>query len=178
LFALLPIFIAFLSSYITPVFFIHQEYFMSSLSSPRVHAVERSVAIPAHAWGALLLRVSLAAMWISHALLKLLVFTLPGTAQYFESIGFAGFLAYPVFAAEIIGGVAILLGVYARQVALALTPVLALATAVHWNNGWVHTSQGGGWEYPAFLIAMSVVLWLAGDGAYALARSRRFVPTV
>jgi len=108
---------------------------MSSLSSPRAHAAERGVAIPVHAWGTLLLRASLAAMWISHALLKLLVFTLPGTAQYFESIGFAGVLAYPVFATEIIGGVAILLGVYARQVALALTPILALATAVHWNNG-------------------------------------------
>jgi len=150
---------------------------MSSVSSPRVQAAQRSVATSAPAWGALLLRVGLAAMWISHALLKLLVFTLPGTAQYFESIGFAGVLVYPVFATEIIGGVAILLGVYARQVALALTPILVLATAVHWNNGWVHTSQGGGWEYPAFLIAISVVLWLIGDGAYALLRSRRFVPT-
>jgi len=151
---------------------------MSSFSSPGAHAADHSVVSSTHAWGALLLRVSLAAMWISHALLKLLVFTLPGTAQYFESIGFAGVLAYPVFAMEIIGGVAILLGVYARQLALALTPILLLAATVHWNNGWVHTSQGGGWEYPAFLVAMSVVLWLTGDGAYAVARSKRFVPFV
>lgn len=149
------------------------------MSYPSSSTVIADVAtIPASAWGALLLRVSLASMWISHALLKLLVFSLPGTAQYFESLGFPGVLAYPVFALEIAGGVAMLLGVYARQVALALTPILVIATAVHSGNGWVHTSQGGGWEYPAFLIAMSLVLWLLGDGAYALARSRRFAPTM
>ena len=43
--------------------------------------------------GATLLRVALGSMWIAHALLKLLVFTLPGTAQYFASIGLPGALA-------------------------------------------------------------------------------------
>ena len=41
--------------------------------------------------GVALLRVSLGIMWISHALLKLLVFTLPGTAQFFASVGFLPF---------------------------------------------------------------------------------------
>ena len=43
--------------------------------------------------GVTLLRVSLGVMWIAHALLKLLVFTLPGTAQFFESVGIPGVLA-------------------------------------------------------------------------------------
>ncbi len=123
---------------------------------------------------ALLLRTSLGVMWIAHALLKLFVFTLPGTAQFFESIGFPGFLASPVFAAELIGGVALLLGVYARQVALALVPVMGVAAWVHLPNGWVHTSAGGGWEYPVFLVAASIVLWLLGDGALSVRRSGRF----
>ena len=126
--------------------------------------------------GITVLRVSLGVMWIAHALLKWLVFTLPGTAQYFESIGFAGALAYPVFAAELLGGLALVLGFYARQVALALVPVMAVAAWVHWPNGWVHTSPGGGWEYPVFLIASSIALWLLGDGALALQRSTRLVP--
>jgi putative oxidoreductase len=126
--------------------------------------------------GIALLRVSLGVMWIAHALLKLLVFTLPGTAQYFASIGLAGFLAYPVFAAELLGGIALLLGVYARQAALALVPVMAVAAWVHLPNGWVHTSTGGGWEYPVFLIAASISLWLLGDGAAALKRSTLLVP--
>ena len=133
---------------------------------------------PAHAfeYGVTLLRTCLGVMWIAHALLKLFVFTLPGTAQYFQSIGFPGVLAYPVFALELLGGLALLLGFYARQVALALVPVMAVATSVHLGNGWVHTSQGGGWEYPAFLIAASIALWLMGDGALSLKRSKRFAP--
>ena len=126
--------------------------------------------------GITVLRVSLGTMWIAHALLKLLVFTLPGTAQYFASIGFPGLLAYPVFAAELLGGTAMLLGVYGRQAALALVPVMAVAAWVHAPNGWVHTSAGGGWEYPVFLIAASIALWLLGDGAAAIKRSDLLVP--
>ena len=128
------------------------------------------------AYGVTLLRVSLGVMWIAHALLKWLVFTLPGTAQFFASVGFPGALAYPVFAAELLGGAALVLGVYARQVSLALTPVMAAAAYVHFGNGWVHTSTGGGWEYPVFLVAASLALWLSGDGAFALRRSRLLVP--
>ena len=125
-------------------------------------------------YAAPLLRTSLGVMWIAHALLKLFVFTLPGTAQFFDSIGFPGWLAYPVFAAELGGGVALVLGVYARQVALALVPVMVVAASVHLHNGWVHTSAGGGWEYPVFLVAASIVLWLLGDGAFSVRRSKRF----
>lgn len=129
-------------------------------------------------WGIALLRISLGVMWIAHALLKLFVFTLPGTAQFFTSVGFPGFLAYPVFAVEFLGGLALVLGVYARQVSLALVPVMAAAAWVHLPNGWLHTSPNGGWEYPVFLIAASVALWLLGDGALAVRRSNRLIPTL
>ncbi|WP_457444383.1 DoxX family protein [Roseateles sp. P5_E4] len=124
--------------------------------------------------GLLLLRLSLGLMYLAHAGLKLFVFTLPGTAQFFAGQGLPGALAYVVFAAEAIGGALLLLGVYPRQVALALTPILLGAAWVHASNGWVFNAAGGGWEYPVFLAAMSVVLWLAGDGAAALKRSQRF----
>lgn len=123
--------------------------------------------------GVTLLRVSLGVMWISHAMLKVWVFTLPGTVKFFDSVGLPGVLAYPVFGAEILGGLALILGIYARQVALALTPIMAVAAWVHFPNGWLHTSPGGGWEYPVFLIAASISLWLIGDGALALRRSVR-----
>jgi putative oxidoreductase len=118
--------------------------------------------------GLALLRVALGTMWIAHALLKWFVFTLPGTAQFFESVGYAGWLAYPVFGAELLGGLAILLGVYARQVSLALMPVMLAAAWVHAPNGWLFTNKGGGWEYPVFLAIASVVLALAGEGRWAL----------
>ena len=124
--------------------------------------------------GISLLRVSLGVMWIAHALLKLFVFTLVGTAQFFESVGFPGFLAYPVFAIELVGGVALVLGVYARQFSMALTPVMLAAATVHFGNGWVHTSPNGGWEYPIFLTVASMALWLASDGAFAVRLNGRF----
>lgn len=122
---------------------------------------------------ALLLRVALGSMWISHALLKLLVFTLPGTAAFFASVGLPGALATPVVAVELLGGIAILLGWQGRWVSLALLPVLVGATAVHAGKGWVFSAPGGGWEYPVFLIAMSVVHVLLGDGRHALRRTGR-----
>jgi putative oxidoreductase len=127
-------------------------------------------------WGITLLRLSLGGMWIAHALLKWLVFTLPGTAQYFQGIGYPGWVAYPVFAVELLGGAALVLGVYARQVALALAPVMLVVISVHAGNGWVFSAPGGGWEYPVFLTIASVALWLLGDGAFSLRRSGRFVP--
>jgi putative oxidoreductase len=128
------------------------------------------------AHGIALLRISLGVMWLAHALLKPLVFTLPGTAQFFASVGIPGWMDYPVFALELLGGIALLFGVYARQVSLLLAPVMLVAMWVHIPNGWLHTSAGGGWEYPAFLASASVALWLIGDGAFALRSSRRFTP--
>jgi putative oxidoreductase len=122
--------------------------------------------------GALLLRVSLGVMFLAHSLyLKGVVFTLPGTAKHFESIGLPGPLAYATFAAEAIGGVLLILGVKARWVALGLVPVLLGATWAHAGNGWLFTNAGGGWEYPLFLSAAALVQALVGDGAWALSRS-------
>jgi putative oxidoreductase len=126
--------------------------------------------------GVTLLRLALGSMWIAHALLKLLVFTLPGTAQFFASVGYPAWTAYPVFALELAGGLAIVFGVYARQIALLLVPILLGAAWVHLPNGWVFSAAGGGWEYPVFLAVASIAQWLLGDGALALRRSPRFAP--
>jgi putative oxidoreductase len=123
--------------------------------------------------GALLLRLGLGVMFIAHALIKYYVFTLPGTAQFFGSLGLPPALGYLTFAAELIGGVLLVLGVYARQVALALLPILLGATWAHWGSGWQFSAQGGGWEYPAFLTLATVVQYLVGDGALALRRLER-----
>lgn len=120
-------------------------------------------------YGALLLRVALGGLFLAHAGMKVFVFTPAGTAQYFGSLGLPPALAYLVMLAEIVGGVALLLGVFARYVALALVPVLVGAiVTVHAANGFWFTAPGGGWEYPAFWAVALVVQALIGDGAYAL----------
>ena len=119
-------------------------------------------------YAALTLRVALGVMFIAHALLKVFVFTLPGTAEFFESLGLPSVLAYVTVAAELIGGGLLVLGVGTRWVAAVLVPVLLGATWTHWANGWLFTAAKGGWEYPAFLSAAALAQVLLGDGAYAL----------
>jgi len=119
-------------------------------------------------YAALLLRLSLGTMFIAHALLKYFVFTLPGTAQFFESIGLPAALGYATFAVELVGGVLLVLGVQVRWVALALIPILLGATWAHAGNGWLFSAPKGGWEYPAFWTVTLFVQALLGEGAYAL----------
>lgn len=125
-------------------------------------------------WGATLLRIALGSMFLAHSVvLKLLTYGLPGTAKFFEGVGLPGWLAYLTFIFEAAGGVLLVLGVQARWVALALSPFLlgALFT-VHLPNGWVFTSAGGGWEYPAYIFVLCIAQTLVGDGALALNPSR------
>lgn len=119
-------------------------------------------------YAALTLRVALGVMFIAHALLKLLVFTLPGTVGFFQSLGLPGALAYIVFVAELIGGALLVLGVHTRLVALALLPILAGSIWAHAGNGWLFSAPNGGWEYPLFLTVAAAVQVLLGDGALAL----------
>jgi putative oxidoreductase len=122
-------------------------------------------------YGALILRVSLGVMFLAHSLyLKLVVFTLPGTVKFYESLGLPGVGAHATIAVEAIGGILLILGVRTRLAAAALLPVLLGATWVHWKNGWLFTNAGGGWEYPLFLTVALVVQALLGDGTLSLTR--------
>jgi putative oxidoreductase len=119
-------------------------------------------------YAALTLRLALGTMFVAHALLKLFVFTLPGTAQFFESLGLPSVLAYVTVAAELVGGVLLILGIGTRWVAAALVPILLGAAWVHAGNGWLFSAPKGGWEYPVFLALAAAAQALLGDGAYAL----------
>ena len=122
-------------------------------------------------YGIALLRISLGVMFIAHSVvLKYFTFTLPGTAGYFESLGLPGFLAYVVFGMEAVGGILLVLGVRTREVSAALIPILLGALWVHAGNGWVFSANGGGWEYPLYLIVLAAAQVLLGEGAFALSR--------
>jgi putative oxidoreductase len=117
---------------------------------------------------ALLLRSGLGVMFIAHALLKIFVFTVPGTVQFFGSLGLPAVVAYATIAAELAGGIALLLGVYTRSVAFALVPILVGSLWVHAGNGWLFSAPNGGWEYSAFLTLVAVVVGLIGGGRYSV----------
>lgn len=125
-------------------------------------------------YGTFLLRISLGLVLLAHSVyLKLVVFTLPGTAQFFESIGLPGLFAYLVFAGEAAAGVALILGFQTRLASLLVIPILLGATWAHIGSGWVFSNSGGGWEYPLFLTVTALVQAMLGNGAYALEFNRR-----
>ncbi len=124
-------------------------------------------------YAATVLRLALGVMYLSHGLLKLIVFTPEGTSGFFESIGMPAFFGPLTMWVEIGAGIALILGVYSRWVAAALIPVLlGSIVLVHGASGWLFSNQGGGWEYPAFLIAASVAQFFLGDGAFALKKAK------
>jgi putative oxidoreductase len=89
-------------------------------------------------------------------------------------MGFFGSLGYPpvfgaiVAFAEILGGIALILGLWVRPVSLLFLPIMIGALALHAGNGWLFSAKGGGWEFPAFWIAALLVQAGIGAGAHAL----------
>lgn len=128
-------------------------------------------------YAALLLRVTLGALFLAHAGLKFFVFTPAGAAKFFGSVGLPGELAYLVIAVEVVVGVTLILGLFTRYAALAGVPILVGAIiTVHAANGFFFTNPHGGWEYPAVWAVALVAQALLGDGAFALRLTQQASP--
>ena len=128
-----------------------------------------SAVLSAHsALAPLVLRVGLGSVFLAHAYAKVFLFTLPGTEKFFTAHGFPAWTAYLVFTLELLGGLALLLGIYTRTAAALLIPVMLGALVPHYANGWMFSNAGGGWEYVAFLIVALAAQALLGGGAFAL----------
>jgi putative oxidoreductase len=124
-------------------------------------------------YAALVLRLTLGFLFLAHLSLKLFVFTPAGTAKFFGSLGLPSELAYVIMIGEGLCGIALILGIWTRVVAIAATPILLGAIfTVHGPAGFWFTNPHGGWEYPAFWTVALVVQALLGDGIYALRMPR------
>ena len=120
----------------------------------------------------LLLRLALGALFIAHALLKVRVFTIPGTVKYFESLGLPGWFAYVTITVEFAGAAALILGIIPRIAALLLVPlIIGTIVTVHGKKGWLFSNKDGGWEFPAFWALALFAVFLLGDGALVLLHS-------
>nr|WP_010392496.1 DoxX family protein [Paracoccus sp. TRP] len=122
---------------------------------------------------AFILRVSTGVWFLVHGLTKLFVFTPAGTAGYFESIGLPGLLGYLTMLAEILGGLALIGGIFTRIIALVMAALLlGAAWFGHGSAGFSFSNPGGGWEYPVLWAITMVALSLLGDGVWSLGRRR------
>lgn len=125
-------------------------------------------------YAALLMRLALGILFLAHFSLKFFAFTPAGTAKFFASLGLPGWLAYVTMTVELLGAIALILGIYTRVVAIVLIPILLGAIfTVHGPAGFFFTNPNGGWEFPAFWIVGLLVLALTGDGKFALKPTTR-----
>jgi putative oxidoreductase len=73
-----------------------------------------------------------------------------------------------VIAGEIFGGLALLIGAFTRLAAWLSMLILLGATWMHLGNNWVFSAEGGGWEFPVFLVVLAVSIGLGSAGKYAV----------
>jgi len=118
--------------------------------------------------GAFLTRITLGSILLAHGALKVFVVTIPGTVGFFGSLGLPAIVAYLTIFGEVIGGTALILGIYPRLVALLSLPILLGAAWVHLGNGWLFSNEGGGWEFPVLLIVLAIVVAIQGAGSFAI----------
>lgn len=121
-------------------------------------------------YGALVMRMTLGIDLLVHsAYWKLFVAGMPKVEQYFAGIGLPAMVAWPVLMTEILTGLMLVFGVWARLAAFLAIPIMIGATLAHVNGGWFFENSGGGWEYPAFWTLALGAQVLLGGGALALA---------
>jgi putative oxidoreductase len=126
-----------------------------------------------HPLGTLILRLVLGAVMVAHGYPKVF----GGISHHIESvarIGLPGWLAYLSAAAEFVGGLLLIAGLFTRLAALAVCINMLVAVfGVHWRNGFLGQ---GNYQFPLSLAAMAFSLIFTGGGPvsldYALRRIR------
>jgi putative oxidoreductase len=117
----------------------------------------------------LILRLALAVVLLYHGVPKVMNFS--ATVGGFQTMGLPAPSLSAAFAAlaEVGGGLLILLGVLVDVAAvLVIIDMLGAITLVHWSNGFDFTKVG--WEHPFTILAMALVLALAGPGGIAVGK--------
>ncbi len=115
------------------------------------------------------LRVVTGIIFLLHGWQKISVFGVAGFTGFLTQLGIpaASLAAVVVIAVELIGGLALILGLGTRFVAipLAINMLVALFT-VHLAAGFFVSDNG--YEFVLLLLAASVALAIGGSGAFAL----------
>ncbi|MCF6136618.1 DoxX family protein [Pseudalkalibacillus berkeleyi] len=118
--------------------------------------------------GALVLRIALGIIFFVHGLSKFQG-GIENVAGWFSSIGLPGFLAYAVAIVELVGGIALILGLGTRVVSAMLGIIMLVAIfKVKLAAGFMGNGEMAGYEFDLALLAMSVYLTAAGSKLFAV----------
>lgn len=118
--------------------------------------------------GALILRVVLGITFFIHGLVKFQG-GIENTVGWFASIGLPGALAYVVAIVELVGGIALIIGLGSRVVSGLLAVLMIGATLkVKLAGGFLGIGQGAGYELDLALLAMALFLTINGSKLFAV----------
>lgn len=116
----------------------------------------------------LILRLVLGISFFIHGLSKFQG-GIANIAGWFDSIGLPGFMAYVVAIIEVAGGIAMVVGLGTRLVAILFTLVMLGAIfTVKLSVGFMGNGQMAGYELDLAFLAMAVFIAINGAKAYAL----------
>lgn len=124
--------------------------------------------IQAQRYGPTLLRVIVGVVFFAHGAQKLFVYGLAGVAGSFEALGIPAPALAAAFATgvEVLGGAALILGLWTRYAAAALVfDMMGALVTVHIGAGFFLPD---GYEFVLTLMGASAALALSGAGALAL----------
>lgn len=112
----------------------------------------------------LVLRLVLAVVMIAYGYPKLFMFS--KQVQSVSALGLPGWLAYFSIAAEFLGGLAVLFGLFTRLAALGiLIDMLVAIGKVHWHHG---LKGPGGYQFAMAMAAIAFSLIFFGAGPISL----------
>jgi len=113
--------------------------------------------------GALILRVTLGALFLIHGIVKFQG-GIENIVSWFASIGLPGFMAYGVASIEIMGGIAIIIGLATRFFAALFALLMIGATLkVKLSVGLLGNGQMAGYELDLAFLAMALYLVINGS---------------
>jgi putative oxidoreductase len=116
----------------------------------------------------LILRIVLGISFFVHGLAKFQG-GIENTVGWFDSIGLPGFLAYGVALVEVVGGIALILGLFTRIVSFIFVLLMVGAVIkVKLAAGFLGNGQSAGYELDLAFMAMAVSIAITGSKAYAL----------
>lgn len=117
--------------------------------------------------GILLIRIAVGLIFLLHGWSKLE--GMDNLVAWFATLGFPGFLAYFVAWSEVLGGLALIVGIFVRYVGILLGIIMAVAIIkVHLGKGY--SVATGGYEFALVLMLGAFAITTFGAGAYSLAR--------
>lgn len=117
-----------------------------------------------------MLRIGLAVVLLAHGAQKLFEYGLPGVSGAFAAAGvpLAGAAATTAALVEMVGGIAILLGIGSRIAAvLVVIEMLVAIFTMHLGAGYF--ADGGGAELPVLVAGTALGIALAGPGRFSVA---------